>query len=105
MLLPRRSLLKALSWLALMPLLRNPALAADEDGVDLEAPAKVRPGMPTSALRAAVGRHWREPPEDKFVEFDALRRSHGFKALVSSTEVAVVEYLEGFDETISIDGV
>src|SRR3712207_6169823 len=97
MLLPRRSLLKTLSCFALMPLLRNAALAADEDGVDLKALAKVRPGMPASALQAAFGARWRTLEPHKGGEVDRLETSHHFKARVDvNGKVGEVVFSEGF---------
>jgi hypothetical protein len=103
MTMPRHLLLTlALVWSLVSPLA---ALAVDRDGVDVEALARIRPGTPISALRAAVGRHWREPKRERDLEFDPILRSHGFRALFFTDRVSVVEYLEGFDETVSIDGV
>ncbi len=72
--MPRHLLLTlALVWSLVSPLA---ALAVDRDGVDVEALAKIRPGMPASALQAALGRHWREPPPDRFVWQDGTLDTH-----------------------------
>ena len=52
------------------------ALAADRGGVDVEALARIRPGMPAAVLQAALGRHWREPPPDRFVWQDGTLDTH-----------------------------
>lgn len=100
----RRSLLQALPLLV-MPWSFGKTAMAQNDDVDLAALARLRPGAPASALRAALGRHWREPAPHQGGLLDIVENSHHFKARIGvDSIVREVRYLRQFDRRFSIDG-
>jgi hypothetical protein len=105
MILPRRSLLAALSAFALAPLFRNAALATDEHGIDLDALGRLRPGMPVAALEAALGPRWRPIEPYRGGVVDQLATSHSFTARVDVRgRLGEVSYSEGFAAGVSVGG-
>ncbi len=80
-------------------------MAADNGDVDMEALARLRPGAPTSALQAALGRHWSPPLPDHAGFVFSIRDTHHFIARIDLDGiVGAVSYFEHFDAGLSIDG-
>ncbi len=102
--LPRRSLLTIPLILPWMPPLAVPASALDKDGVDLDALARLRPGMPVSDLQAAAGPLWRAPAPHKGGLVDGLKESHGVTARIDQDgRIGQLTYRRNLGE-LSIQG-
>ncbi len=101
----RRSLIEASAFLVLAWPFGRIAMAAETDDVDLGALARLRPGVPASALQAALGSRWRAPAPHQGGLVDIVENSHHFTARLDVKGiVGEVRYLRQFDERLSIDG-
>jgi uncharacterized protein DUF6892 len=80
-------------------------MAADNEGVDMEALSRLRPGAPASVLQAALGKHWSPPLPDHAGFVFSIRDTHHFIARIDLDGiVGAVSYFEHFDAGLPIDG-
>ena len=79
---------------------------ANETGdVDREALAALRPGMPASALEAALGARWRPPAPHQEGAVDGVHNTHGFRARGDTDGViGEVSYDDRFAPHFAVDG-
>lgn len=75
------------------------------DEVDVAALARLRPGMPVSALEHALGSRWVPPAPHREGRVDAVARTHGFQARVDRAgSIGEVVFQHDFPPTAEIDG-